>query len=105
MIPYPNIDPEIVRVGPLAIRWYGLMYLLGFATSFLLVKYQIRKKGLKIREDFIEALYSYAILGLLFGSRLGYVIFYDLQSYLQHPLEIFAFWHGSMKIRSAVCGS
>ena len=49
MIPYPDIDPEIVRVGPVAIRWYGLAYLLGFATSFLLVKYQIRKNGLKIK--------------------------------------------------------
>jgi phosphatidylglycerol:prolipoprotein diacylglycerol transferase len=105
MIPYPDIDPEIVRVGPVAIRWYGLAYLLGFATSFLLVKYQIRKNGLKIKEDFIEALYTYAILGLLFGSRLGYVIFYDLRSYLQHPLEIFAVWHGGMSYHGGLIGS
>ena len=105
MIPYPDIDPEIVRVGPVAIRWYGLAYLLGFATSFLLVKYQIRKNGLKIKEDFIEALYTYAILGLLFGSRLGYVIFYDPRSYLQHPLEIFAVWHGGMSYHGGLIGS
>jgi phosphatidylglycerol:prolipoprotein diacylglycerol transferase len=104
MIPYPKISPEIVRVGPFAIRWYGVMYLLGFAASYLLVKYQIRKKKLQLPEDFLDSLYSYVIIGLLLGARLGYVLFYDLPSYLRHPLEIFAVWHGGMSFHGGLIG-
>jgi phosphatidylglycerol:prolipoprotein diacylglycerol transferase len=105
MIPYPNINPEIVRVGPFAVRWYGIMYLVGFALSYLLVNYQIRKKGLSFSRDFVASLYSYLILGLLLGARLGYVLFYDLSAYLKHPLEIFALWHGGMSFHGGLIGS
>lgn len=105
MIPYPNISPEIVRIGPFAVRWYGMMYLLGFASSYFLVRYQIKKKGLKLGRDFVDSLYSYLILGLLFGARLGYVLFYDLSSYLKDPLEIFAVWHGGMSFHGGFIGS
>lgn len=105
MLPYPDINPEIIRIGPFAVRWYGLMYLLGFASSYLLVRYQIKKKGFKLKKDFVEALYSYLILGLLLGARLGYVIFYNLSYYIQHPLEIFAIWHGGMSFHGGLIGS
>jgi phosphatidylglycerol:prolipoprotein diacylglycerol transferase len=104
MIPYPKINPEIVRVGPFAIRWYGVMYLLGFAASYLLVKYQIKKKELKLPKDFLDGLYSYVIIGLLLGARLGYVIFYDLPSYIRHPIEIFEVWHGGMSFHGGLIG-
>src|SRR5512145_1256599 len=96
MIQYPNIDPEIIRIGPLAIRWYGVMYLLGFAASFFLVRLQIRQKGLQVEKDFVESLFTWLILGLLLGARLGHVIFYGLPFYLQNPFEIIAIWHGGM---------
>ncbi len=105
MIPYPDIDPEIVRIGPFAVRWYGMMYLLGFASSYLLVRYQIKKRGLNLGKDFVESLYSYLIVGLLLGARLGYVIFYNLSYYIQHPLEIFAVWHGGMSFHGGLIGS
>ena len=105
MIPYPNIDPVIVRIGPFALRWYGLMYLFGFASSYLLVRRQIKKKGLDFGQDFVDSLYSYLILGLLLGARLGYVIFYDLPAYLKSPLEIFALWHGGMSFHGGLIGS
>ncbi|HMK56036.1 MAG TPA: prolipoprotein diacylglyceryl transferase [Dissulfurispiraceae bacterium] len=104
MIPYPNISPEIVRIGPLAVRWYGLMYLMGFAASLLLVKYQIRRKGLKLKADFVETLYSYLIAGLLLGARLGYVIFYNAEYYLEHPLEVFSIWQGGMSFHGGFIG-
>ncbi len=104
MIPYPRINPEIVRVGPFAVRWYGVMYLLGFAASYLLVKYQINRKKLQLPGDFLDGLYSYVIIGLLLGARLGYVLFYDLPSYLSHPLEIFAVWHGGMSFHGGLIG-
>ncbi|MBI5640096.1 MAG: prolipoprotein diacylglyceryl transferase [Nitrospirae bacterium] len=105
MIPYPNISPEIFRIGPFAIRWYGMMYLAGFAASYLLVKYQLKEKGIVLAKDFVDSLYSYLILGLLLGARLGYVFFYDFGNYLRHPLEIFAVWHGGMSFHGGLIGS
>lgn len=105
MIPYPNIDPVIIRIGPFAVRWYGVMYLLGFTASFFLVRHQIKKKGLKFAEAFVDSLYSYLILGLLVGARLGYVVFYDLPEYIRNPLEIFALWHGGMSFHGGLMGS
>jgi phosphatidylglycerol:prolipoprotein diacylglycerol transferase len=105
MIPYPNISPEIVRIGPFAVRWYGVMYLLGFGASYSLVRYQITKKKMRVGRDFVDSLYSYLILGLLLGARLGYVLFYDLPTYLSHPLEVFAVWHGGMSFHGGFIGS
>jgi phosphatidylglycerol:prolipoprotein diacylglycerol transferase len=117
MIPYHDINPEIIRISDhLAIRWYGVMYLVGFAVSYLLVKYQIKKmrqktyakkqtaEGRLLALDIIS-LYSYLMLGLLLGARLGYVIFYNLSYYIQHPLEIFAIWLGGMSFHGGLIGS
>ena len=118
MIPYPNISPEIVRFGPFAIRWYGLMYAVGFASSFILVRHQLRKKSAQpkgkgrakevsapIPEAFLESLYTYLVFGLILGARLGYVLFYDLSSYVNKPLEIFAVWHGGMSFHGGMIGT
>ena len=104
MIPYPAVSPEIIRIGPLTVRWYGMMYLLGFASSYLLVKHQIRKKGLRLPDDFVDSLYYWLMLGLLAGARLGYVIFYDLVMYLHDPLEILKVWHGGMSFHGGLIG-
>ena len=119
MIPYPHINPEIVRIGPVALRWYGLMYAAGFAASYILVRYQIRKAnqgakaggrgnagaGTGFPDAFLDSLYTYLILGLIIGARIGYVLFYDLKSYLNNPLEIFAVWHGGMSFHGGMIGS
>lgn len=94
-----------MRIGPLAVRWYGVMYLVGFASSYLLVKHQIKKKGLQIPKETVASLYFSLILGLILGARLGYVIFYDLPAYVRHPLEIFAVWHGGMSFHGGLTGS
>lgn len=105
MIPYPHIDPVIIRIGPFAVRWYGVMYLIGFTSSYLLVNLQIKKKRLDFGRDFVDSLYSYLMLGLLLGARLGYVVFYDLPEYLRHPMEVFALWHGGMSFHGGLIGS
>ena len=110
MIPYPNIDPVIVQIGPLAVRWYGLMYVLGFASSYLLVLYQLGKKGVQVTRAqvtraHIDDLYFYLILGLLVGARLGYVIFYNLKTYIQDPLEVLVLWHGGMSFHGGLIGA
>ncbi|MCX5806213.1 MAG: prolipoprotein diacylglyceryl transferase [Proteobacteria bacterium] len=105
MIQYPDIDPVIIKVGPLAVRWYGLMYILGFVSSYLLVMYQIKKKALKIERAQIDDLYFYLILGLIVGARLGYICFYNLSFYLGNPLEVFVLWHGGMSFHGGLIGT
>ena len=105
MIPYPDIKPYIIKIGPLQVRWYGLMYLLGFTSSYLLVWYQVKKKRLPIDRQVIDDLYFYLILGLIIGARLGYVVFYNLPEYLKNPLEVFALWHGGMSFHGGLIGT
>lgn len=105
MIPYPPISPEIVRIGPLAIRWYGVMYLLGFVASYVLVMHQIKKKGLDLSGEFLDSLYTFIVLGLILGARLGYVLFYNLSFYASNPLDIFALGKGGMSFHGGLIGS
>lgn len=105
MIPYPHIDPIIVTIGPFALRWYGLMYVFGFATSYLLAVYQAGKKAIRIDRARIDDLYFYLIMGLVVGARLGYVLFYNLKSYADSPLEVFAVWHGGMSFHGGLIGA
>lgn len=105
MIPYPQIAPEIVRIGPLPIRWYGMMYVLGFASSYLLVLYRLKKRPSGITRAQIDDLFFYLILGLLVGARVGYAIIYNLPLYVRHPLEIFVLWHGGMSFHGGAIGT
>jgi len=105
MLPYPNIDPVLIGFGPLQIRWYGLMYLLGFLFSYLVVRYQLaRQKSPLLSKDQLLDLYFYLVLGLILGARLGYVLFYNLKEYWQHPLELVAVWHGGMSFHGGLLG-
>ncbi len=105
MIPYPHIDPVIFRIGPLALRWYGLTYVVGFISSYMLIIYQVKKRALKMSRDSIDDLFFYLILGLIVGARLGYVIFYNLDFYLHRPLEIFVLWAGGMSFHGGLAGA
>ncbi|WP_022853294.1 prolipoprotein diacylglyceryl transferase [Thermodesulfatator atlanticus] len=104
MISYPHIDPVIVHIGPLAIRWYGLMYLLGFLAAYFLTKYQLRERGLRELETHLDNIIFWGALGLIIGARLGHVFFYFPGYYLKHPLEIFALWHGGMSFHGGLLG-
>ena len=99
-----NIDPILIELGPIRVGWYGLMYVLGFLASYLLVRYQMRKKDFGLSKQEVENLYFYLILGLMVGARLGYVLFYDLKVYLGDPLEILAIWHGGMSFHGGLIG-
>ncbi|OPY80296.1 MAG: Prolipoprotein diacylglyceryl transferase [Syntrophorhabdus sp. PtaU1.Bin153] len=105
MIQYPNIDPVILRIGPLALRWYGLMYVFGFASSYLLALHQLKKKTWRINRAQLDDLYFYLILGLIIGARLGYILFYNLSFYLANPLEAFVLWHGGMSFHGGLIGA
>lgn len=104
MIPYPEIDPVIFSLGPLKIRWYGLMYVLGFMAVHFLVLYQVKKYRLKFLENHVENLNFALIIGLIIGARFGYMVFYNFSYYLQHPAEILAIWQGGMSFHGAFGG-
>jgi phosphatidylglycerol:prolipoprotein diacylglycerol transferase len=100
-----HIDPILIQFGPIRISWYGLMYVFGFIASYLLVRFQLKKKkDFGITQSEVEDLYFYLIIGLFVGARLGYVLFYDFSRYLNHPLEIFAVWHGGMSFHGGLIG-
>lgn len=104
MLIYPQIDPVIFAFGPLKVRWYGLMYVLGFAAVYILVSLQVRKYRLNFIKDHFEDLNFALIIGLILGARLGYVAFYNTDYYLQHPGEIFAIWQGGMSFHGSLLG-
>jgi phosphatidylglycerol:prolipoprotein diacylglycerol transferase len=104
MVAYPHIDPVLIHIGPLQIRWYGLMYVLGFIACYLLVKIQSKKFGLKNLQAHLDNLNLAIILGVILGGRLGYVLFYNPAYYLRHPLEIFATWQGGMSFHGGCIG-
>lgn len=99
-----DINPILIELGPIRLSWYGLMYVFGFFVSYLLVRYQMKRKDFGVSRIEIENLYFYLILGLIIGARLGYVLFYDLKIYLADPFEIFAIWHGGMSFHGGLIG-
>jgi phosphatidylglycerol---prolipoprotein diacylglyceryl transferase len=105
LISYPEINPDIIRIGPLAVRWYGVMYLMGFTAAYFLVRYQLKTRKISINTQDIDSLFLFLLSGLVIGARLGYVIFYNLGDYLKSPLEIFAVWHGGMSFHGGLIGS
>lgn len=105
MLTFPSINPTIVKLGPFQVRWYGVMYILGFSASYLLVRYQIRKRGLDVARNILNGLYLWLVIGLIIGARLGYVIFYNLPFYISHPLRLFAIWEGGMSFHGGLIGT
>ena len=104
MLVHPNIDPIAFSIGPLAVRWYGLMYLLGFAAGWWLGVHRIRKGMAPITRQQFDDLLFMAVLGVILGGRLGYVLFYKPAHYAAHPLEIFAVWQGGMSFHGGLLG-
>lgn len=101
---FPEIDPVIFHLGPLSVRWYGLMYLLGFLASYILVRRQIREHSYRQLAEHFENINMVLILAVIVGGRLGYVLFYNFSYYLAHPLEIPATWSGGMSFHGASIG-
>ncbi len=104
MIAQPNIDPVAFSIGPLAVRWYGLMYLAGFGAAWLLGNLRIRKGLSPVTRSAFEDLIFYGVLGVIAGGRLGYVLFYKPGYYAAHPLEIFYVWQGGMSFHGGLLG-
>ena len=104
MLTFPQFDPVALQIGPLAIRWYGLMYVLGFLGAWSLLKYRSRAPHWHWTGEEISDFIFYAALGVILGGRLGYVLFYNLPFYLDHPAAIFAVWEGGMSFHGGLLG-
>ena len=104
MLVHPNFDPIAISIGPLAIRWYGLMYLVAFGFLWWLGRIRIARALAPITREQFDDLIFLGVLGTILGGRLGYVLFYKPAYYLLHPLEIFAIWQGGMAFHGGFLG-
>ena len=104
MLVHPDFNPIAFSIGPLAVRWYGLMYLVGFAAAWWLGSKRIRDNRAPITRKQFDDLIFFAVLGVILGGRLGYVLFYKPRYYAGHPLEIFAIWEGGMSFHGGLLG-
>jgi phosphatidylglycerol:prolipoprotein diacylglycerol transferase len=105
MLVHPQFDPVAIQIGAFGIRWYGLMYLVGFIAALMLGRWRAARdpwRGWDVR-DVDDALF-YTVLGIILGGRLGYVLFYKLDHYLAHPLEILYIWQGGMSFHGGFLG-
>lgn len=103
VLSYPNIDPVAVHLGPFKIHWYGLMYLIGFATAWWLGRRRLRLFPGMTPQDLSDLIF-YAALGVILGGRLGYILFYDFSAYLAEPLDVFKIWQGGMSFHGGLIG-
>ncbi|WP_242104675.1 MULTISPECIES: prolipoprotein diacylglyceryl transferase [unclassified Lysobacter] len=105
MIQLHQIDPIAFRLGPLQVHWYGIMYLLGFATAWWLGRRRIRAGRLPGVDDqgFGDLLF-YGMLGVVLGGRIGYVLFYAFGDFLANPLMLFKVWEGGMSFHGGLLG-
>jgi phosphatidylglycerol:prolipoprotein diacylglycerol transferase len=104
VLAHPHFDPVAFSLGPLAVRWYGLMYLAGFAAGWWLGARRIRRGLTRVTRAQFDDLFFGTVLGVILGGRLGYVLFYKPAYYLQHPSEILALWQGGMSFHGGFLG-
>ena len=105
MLVHPQFDPVAFQLGPVAVRWYGLMYLLAFVLVVVLGKVRARRNlltGWHPRD--VDDMLFYGVFGVILGGRLGYVLFYKPLHYLAHPLEILEVWSGGMSFHGGFLG-
>jgi len=108
MLNAPNISPDIVSFKlfgtALHIRWYGFFYVLSFILGYILYRYNLRRKDIKLKREDYETLVFYVMMGVILGGRIGYVLFYNFIYFIQDPLSIFAVWQGGMSFHGGALG-
>ena len=102
---FPDIKPYIFKIGSLEVRWYGLMYILGFLAVYFMALSGARRKQLPLTRDDVGDLVFSAAVGLILGARLVYALFYNFSFYLANPLKILAVWEGGMSFHGGLIGT
>lgn len=104
LIDYPEIDPIFFHIGPLPIRWYALAYLVGILLTFLNAGWLARNYQIPVSRKHLEDFLFWAVIGVVVGGRLGFVLFYKPGDYLDDPLSIFFLWDGGMSFHGGLAG-
>jgi phosphatidylglycerol:prolipoprotein diacylglycerol transferase len=108
MIAFPNISPDIVKFSlfgyPMQVRWYGVFYVLSFIIAYFLYRHNLKFRKIKLNREQYESAIFYVMVGVIVGGRLGYVVFYNLLYYLQHPIRILVTWEGGMSFHGGAIG-
>ncbi|NLG77684.1 MAG: prolipoprotein diacylglyceryl transferase [Xanthomonadaceae bacterium] len=104
MLTYPAIDPVIVSIGPLAIHWYGLMYVIGFAAAWLLARRRAGMPESTWRPVDVDDLIFFAAIGVIAGGRIGWLIFYGGEQVIADPITIIQIWKGGMSFHGGLVG-
>ncbi len=97
-----NIDPCAFHIFSFCVRWYSLAYILGFLFMFLLFPKRVKEANLNLNKKNIEDFIFFNMIAVIIGGRIGYIIFYNLSYYLQHPITIFFVWQGGMSFHGAL---
>jgi len=103
-IPYPHISPVIFSIGPIAIRWYGAMYFLGYAVGVYLARVRIRKGLVAMTYAQLDTLVGHLVVGMLVGARILYAVVYEPDHYRSDGFEFLRVWHGGLSFHGAVIG-
>jgi phosphatidylglycerol---prolipoprotein diacylglyceryl transferase len=105
MLTYPDINPIALSLGPLKVHWYGVMYLLAFLFVLFGGKYRARSRPqFGWKADEIDDLLLYGVLGVVLGGRIGYILFYGLESFAEDPLRLLRIWEGGMSFHGGLLG-
>lgn len=104
MMIHPQFDPVLISIGPLAIRWYALSYIVGFILFTILGRRRIAQGNSVFTKETLDDFLTWGILGVILGGRIGYVLFYKFSDYLANPLDIFKVWEGGMSFHGGFLG-
>ena len=104
MLVHPEIDPVALQLGPLAIRWYGLMYVFAFLGGWGLGRWRAKQPNSGWTGEQVDDLVFYCGLGVVLGGRIGYVLFYNFNAFLANPLYLFRVWEGGMSFHGGLLG-
>ncbi|PHK94959.1 prolipoprotein diacylglyceryl transferase [Pseudoroseomonas rhizosphaerae] len=103
-LPFPAIDPVLIQLGPLAVRWYALAYIAGIILGWRLMRRLVALRPVAASAEQVDDFVTWAVLGVILGGRLGYVLFYQADHYLSAPWEALYLWRGGMSFHGGAAG-
>ncbi len=104
MLVHPDIDPVAVHLGPLAVHWYGIMYLLGFLGFWWFGTRRAQMPHIQWPKERVSDLLFYGVMGVILGGRIGYTVFYNFKGFVAEPTVIFRIWEGGMSFHGGLIG-
>ncbi len=104
MITYPHLSPVIFHLGPLYVKWYGLAYVISFIIGYVYIYILARNKNIPLSTKDVDTLLLYSIIGVIGGGRIGYILIYNLNYYISHPLHMLFIWEGGMSFHGGLAG-